>query len=82
MRSTCMKTMRSLLLVFLLYLSEGESHVDGGPVGLETALRFWVDSLCKYLESLSATAAPNPGLPRLWQTSKGQFFPVSGPELA
>ena len=35
-----------------LVAPEGEYHVDGGPVCSENALRFWVDFLCKYLESL------------------------------
>ena len=40
----------SLFLAFLLQLSEGKHHINGGPVGLESALRFWVNSLRKYLE--------------------------------
>lgn len=53
-----MNAMKSLLPVFLLLLSEGESHIDGGPVGLETALRFWIDSLSSSPWSLlSATVA-------------------------
>ena len=41
-----------LLLEFLLKLLEGEDRVYSGSVGTESALRLWVNLLCKYLEPL------------------------------
>ena len=40
-----------LLTALLLELSNGEDHVQSGPLAPEAALGFWVDALCEDLES-------------------------------
>ena len=39
-------------LTFLLQLSDGKYHVSGGSMSLKSTLGFWIDSVCKHLESL------------------------------
>ena len=40
-----------LLTALLLEMSNGEDHAHCGPLPPEAALGFWVDALCKDLES-------------------------------
>ena len=42
----------SLFPTFLLQLSEVKYHVSGGSINLKFTLWFWIDSVCKHLESL------------------------------